>query len=72
MMITCMDKVTNKDILERKRLHSIEELLIRKNVRWTGHLMRISPDSLSNHFLYTLNCLLVTEREGTLVPGSRI
>ena len=56
-----MDKVTNKDILERKRLPSIEELLIRKNLLWTGHLMRMSPDRLPNHFLYTLNCLLLIE-----------
>ena len=41
-----MDKVTNKEILERTGLPSMEDFLIRKNLRWTGHLMRMSPDWL--------------------------
>ena len=66
-----MDKVTNKDILERTGLPSMEDLLIRKNLRWTGHLMRMSPDRLPKQVLYS-ECLLVTEREDALVSGSRI
>ena len=46
MRITWMDKVTNKEILERTGLPYMEDLLIRKNLRWTGHLMRMSPDRL--------------------------
>ena len=38
MRITWMDKVTHKHILERTGLPSMEDLLIRKNLRWTGHL----------------------------------
>ena len=53
MRITWMDKVTNKDILERTGLPSMEDLLIRKNLRWTGHLMRMSPDRLPKHVLYS-------------------
>ena len=33
MRIPCIDKVTNKDILERTGLPSMEDLLIRKNLR---------------------------------------
>ena len=44
--ITWMDKVTNKDILERTGLPPMEDLLIRKNLRLTGHLIRMSPDRL--------------------------
>ena len=66
-----MDKVTNKEILERTGLPSMEDLLIRKNLRRTGHLMRMSPDRLPSRFS-TLNYLLVTERESALVSGSRI
>ena len=51
MRITCMDKVTNKDILERTGLPSMEDLLIRKNLRWTGHLTRMSPDGLPKQIL---------------------
>ncbi|KAK2178065.1 hypothetical protein NP493_564g03041 [Ridgeia piscesae] len=53
MRITWMDKVTNKDILERTRVPSMEDLLIRKNLRWTGHLMRVSPDRLQKQILYS-------------------
>ena len=52
MTITWMDKVTNKEILERTGLPSMEDL-IRKNLRWTGHLMRMSPDRLPKQVLYS-------------------
>ena len=48
-----MDKATNKDILERIGLPSMEDLPIRNNLRWTGHLMRISPDRLPKEILYS-------------------
>ena len=53
MRITWVDKVTNKEILARTGLPSIEYLLIRKNVRWTGHLIRMSPDRLPKQVLYS-------------------
>ena len=53
MRITWMDKVTNKNILERTGLSSMEDRLIRKNLRWTGHLMRMSPDRLPKQILYS-------------------
>ena len=53
MRITWMDKVTNMEILERAGLPSMEVLLIRKNLRWTGHLMRISSDRLPKQVLYS-------------------
>ena len=48
-----MDEVTNKEILERTGLPSMEDLLIRKNLRWPGHLMKMSPDRLPKQFLYS-------------------
>ena len=48
--ITWMDEVTNKNILG---LSYMEDLLIRKNLRWTGHLMRMSPDRLPKKILYS-------------------
>ena len=53
MGITWMDKVTNKEIHERTGLPSMEDLLIRKNIRWTGHLTRMSPDRLPKQVLYS-------------------
>ncbi|KAK2142423.1 hypothetical protein NP493_4897g00002 [Ridgeia piscesae] len=51
--ILCSNKVTNKDIPERTGLPSMEDLLIRKNLRWTGHLMRMSPDRLPKTGFYS-------------------
>ena len=34
-------------------LSSMEDLLIRKNLRWTRHLMRMSPDRLPKQVLYS-------------------
>jgi len=51
--ITGMDKVTNKEILERTELPSMGDLLIRKNLRWTVHLMRVSLDRLPKQFFYS-------------------
>ena len=53
MRITWMDKVTNKEILERTGLPSMEGLLIKKNLQWTGHLMGMSPDRLPKQVLYS-------------------
>ena len=53
MRITCLDKVTNKSILEWTGLPSMEDHLIRKNFRWTGHLMRMSPDRIPKQILYS-------------------
>ena len=65
MWITWMDKVTNKDILERTGLPYMEDLLLRKRFQWTGHLMRMPPDRLPKRIPYSQ--LLVTETEGALV-----
>ena len=48
-----MDKVANKDILDRTGLPSMEDLLIRKNLRWIGHLVKMSPDRLPKQVLYS-------------------
>ena len=53
MRITWMDKVIHKGILERTGQPSMEDFLIRKNLRWTGHLMRMSPDRLPKQVLYS-------------------
>ena len=53
MRITWMDIMTNKDLIERTGLPFMEDLLIRKNLRLTGHLMRMSPDRLPRQILYS-------------------
>ncbi len=53
LKITWKDKVTNKEILDRTGLPSMEDLLIRKNLRWTGHLMRMPPNRLPKQILFS-------------------
>ena len=53
MKIRWQDKVTNIKVLNRERLHSMEDLLIRKNLRWTGHLLRMPTDHLPRQVLYS-------------------
>ena len=48
-----MDKVTNKEILERTGLPSMEDILFRKYPRWTGHHMRMPLDRLPKQIIYS-------------------
>ena len=53
MRISCKDKVTNKEVLERANLPSVEDLLIRKNLRWTGHVIRMPSERLPKQVLFS-------------------
>ena len=53
MRITWMDNATNKDIFEQTGLPYKEHILIRTNLRWTGHLMRMLPDRLPKKVFYS-------------------
>ena len=45
--------MTNIRVVKRAGLLSIEDLLIRKNLRWTGHLLRMPTDRLPRQVLYS-------------------
>jgi len=67
-------KVTNKEILDRTGLSSLEDLLIKKKLLWTGYLLRISTGILPKQILYSelsYNGYMVTERVDALVSSSR-
>ena len=53
MKIRWQDKVTNIKVFKRAGLPSMEDLLIRKNLRWTGHLLRMPTDRLPRQVLYS-------------------
>ena len=53
MTIRWQDKVTNIKVLKQAGLPSMEDLLIRKNLRWTGHLLRMPTDRLPRQVLYS-------------------
>ena len=53
MKIRWQDKLTNIKVLNRAGLPSMEDLLIRKNLHWTGHLLRMPTDCLPRQVLYS-------------------
>ena len=53
MKIRWQDKVTNIKVVKRAGLTSMEDLLIRKNLRCTGHLLRMPTDRLPRQILYS-------------------
>ena len=53
MKIRWQDKVTNIKVIKLAGLPSMEDLLIRNNLRWTVHLLRMSTDRLPRQVLYS-------------------
>jgi hypothetical protein len=53
MRITWQDKITNREVLERANLPSMEDLLIKKNLRWTGHIIRMPSERLPKQVLFS-------------------
>jgi len=53
LKINWKDKIPNKEIFDRTGLPSMEDLLIRKNLRWTGHLMRMPQDRLPKQIMFS-------------------
>lgn len=47
LSICWQGKVTNQEVLDRTRLASIESMLLKAHIRWTGHVLKTaaSPDS---------------------------
>ena len=48
-----MNKVTNNEILEWTGLPYMEDLLIKNNLRWTGHFTSMTPDRQPKQVLYS-------------------
>ena len=50
MNIRWQDKVTNIKVLKRAGFPSMEDLFIRRNLRWTRHLLMMPTDRLRDRF----------------------
>ena len=50
--IRWQDKVTNLEVLDRARLTSIEAMILKTQLRWTGHVIRMEPDRIPRQLLY--------------------
>ena len=58
--LTWKDKIPHTTILQRCNVTSIEAMIITRQLRWVGHVIRMSPDRLPRRTLY-----------GELVEGKR-
>ncbi len=50
--ITWKDKITNHEVLSRCQISGIEACLLKSQLRWTGHVIRMSDDRLPKILLY--------------------
>ena len=68
MSIKWFNKVTNVKVLQKAKTQSIDTLLTLSQLRWSGHLVRMSNDRLPNQ-LYLYSELSVGHRlRGRLTP----
>ena len=52
MGIKWQDRVTNLEVLDRGGLLSIEAMILKAQLRWTGHVIRMEPHRLPRQLLY--------------------
>ena len=50
--IKWQDRVTNLEVLDRASLTSIETMVLKAQLRWTGHVIRMEPFRLPRQLLY--------------------
>ena len=50
--IRWQDRVTNQEVLDRAGSTSIESLLLKAQLRWTGHVIRMSDSRIPRQLLY--------------------
>ena len=60
MGIKWQDKITNQEVLDRANLTSIESLLLKAQLRWAGHVIRMEDHRIPRQLMY-----------GELQKGSR-
>ena len=56
MNISWKDKISNKEVLKRAGLPSMEDMLIQMNLRWLGHVERMDHQGLPRQILYSQLC----------------
>jgi hypothetical protein len=60
LQIRWQDKVTNIEVLDRANSTSIESMLLMAQLRWTGHVIRMSDERIPKKLFF-----------GELVEGHR-
>ena len=52
LRIRWQDKITNLEVLQRADLSSIEAMVLKSQLRWTGHVIRMNEERLPKQLLY--------------------
>ena len=53
MGIKWQDKVTNNEVLQRAQMDGIEAMLMRAQLRWVGHVQRMSDNRIQKQIFYS-------------------
>ena len=52
MGIKWQDKITNNEVLQRAKMDGIETMLMRAQLRWVGHVQRMSDSRMPKQIFY--------------------
>ena len=52
LRIRWQERVTNLEVLDRASSTSIEAMILKAQLRWTGHVIRMEPDRIPRQLLY--------------------
>ena len=52
MGIRWQDRVTNQEVLDRAGSTSIESMLLKSQMRWTGHVIRMDENRINRQVMY--------------------
>ena len=53
MGIKWQDKITNNEVLQRAKMDGMEALLMRAQLRWVGHVQRMSDNRMPKQIFYS-------------------
>ena len=52
MGIKWQDKITNNEVLQRANMDGLEAMLMRAQLRWNGHVQRMSDNRMRKQIIY--------------------
>ncbi|XP_072041391.1 uncharacterized protein [Amphiura filiformis] len=52
MGITWQDRVPNGEVLQRAKMESVEAILVKSQLRWVGHVVRMPDERLPKAVMY--------------------
>ena len=66
MGIKWQDKITNNEVLQRAKMDGMEAILMRAQLRWVGHVQRMSNNRLPKQIFYSELASGARNREGQM------